>query len=84
MRNVLESGSGDGFEPVFLGGGVGAGGTVVAHVIDKAEGGVAEFGGTLDEGLWRGRAAEEGEGGFGEEFHGSFKGCAGSMILRVE
>ena len=51
---MIESGSGDGFEADFLGGGVGAGRAVVAHVIDEAEGSVTELGGALDEGFWRG------------------------------
>lgn len=69
FRNRLQRGSGDGFDADLLSFGVGAGGAVEAHMIDEGEGAMSEFGGASNEGLGRGGATEEGEVGFGEEFH---------------
>lgn len=89
-RQVLESGdgfqsgSGDGFDADFPGLGMGAGGTVEAHVIDEGEGFMTEFGSALHESLGRGGTAKEGEVGFGEEFHFLNEGEALSLSWMSE
>lgn len=68
-KNRLQGGTCDGFDANFLGFGVSPGGSVKSHVIDEGDGLVSQLSGATYQVLGRGGTAEEGEIGFGEEFH---------------
>lgn len=63
----FEGGPDQGADAVLAGGGMGAGGSVDAHVIGNRDGRVAELGGTSDEFFRLAGAAQEGERGTGME-----------------
>ena len=64
----FDRGADEGADVVGLGGVVGAGGSVDAHVVGEGDGVVSEFGGPEDEVLGLAGTAEEGEGGSAVEF----------------